>query len=198
MTKKVNPQLFRIKNYNLSNSKYINFFDSLDQYYLIKRNLYFFIKYFTKFKIFIFNFKLQRNNFKIFKIFFFGFFLKKLNSSSRNGRSGRNRERQGDLRDKRGRGVAAFREWEWYVYGTIFSRTVLRMDLLFHFFPFQFLFSSSFFLLLFFCSSFGFVVWYTLSFQMAALDVETDGIALQWLALCVPQKMKVETSVWEQ
>ena len=72
------------------------------------------------------------------------------------------------------------------------------MDLLFHFFPFQFLFSSSFFLLLFFCSSFGFVVWYTLSFQMAALDVETDGIALQWLALCVPQKMKVETSVWEQ
>jgi len=78
MTKKVNPQLFRIKNYNLSNSKYINFFDSLDQYYLIKRNLYFFIKYFTKFKIFIFNFKLQRNNFKIFKIFFFGFFLKKL------------------------------------------------------------------------------------------------------------------------
>ena len=77
MTKKVNPQLFRIKNYNFTNSKFTNFFDSIEQFYLIKRNLYFFCKYFTKFRIFIFNFKLQRNNFKIFKFFFFGFFLKK-------------------------------------------------------------------------------------------------------------------------
>ena len=76
MTKKVNPQLFRIKNYNSSNSLFVNFFDSLDQYYLIKRNLYFFTKFFRKFQIYIFSFKLQRNSFKIFKIFFFCFFFK--------------------------------------------------------------------------------------------------------------------------
>ena len=76
MTKKVNPQLFRIKNYNFINSPYTNFFDSVNQFYLIKRNIFFFIKYFKKFKFFIFYFKIQRNLLNKFKVFFFGYFLK--------------------------------------------------------------------------------------------------------------------------
>jgi hypothetical protein len=76
MTKKVNPQLFRIKNYNFINSPYTNFFDSVNQYYLIKRNIFFFVKYFKKFKFFIFYFKIQRNLLNKFKVFFFGYFLK--------------------------------------------------------------------------------------------------------------------------
>ena len=76
MTKKVNPELFRIKKYNFINTPNINFFDSTNQFYYIKRNIYFFIKYFKKYKYFIFYFKLQRNTFKTFKIFFFGYFLK--------------------------------------------------------------------------------------------------------------------------
>ena len=76
MTKKVNPQLFRIKNYNFITSPYTNFFDSINQFYIIKRNIFFFIKYFKKFKFFIFYFKLQRNLLNKFKIFFFGYFLK--------------------------------------------------------------------------------------------------------------------------
>ena len=77
MTKKVNPQLFRLKKYNYINSNFSNFFDNINQYYLIKRNIYFFIKYFKKFKFFIFYFKLQRNFLNTFKIFFLGYFLKK-------------------------------------------------------------------------------------------------------------------------
>jgi hypothetical protein len=76
MTKKVNPQLFRIKNYNFINSPYTNFFDSVNQFYLIKRNIFFFIKFFKKFKFFIFYFKIQRNLLNKFKVFFFGYFLK--------------------------------------------------------------------------------------------------------------------------
>lgn len=41
MLKKVNPQLFRIKKYNFINSPQTNFFDSLDQFYTIKRNIFF-------------------------------------------------------------------------------------------------------------------------------------------------------------
>jgi len=79
MTKKVNPELFRIKKYNFINAPNINFFDSTNQFYYIKRNIYFFIKYFKKYKYFIFYFKLKRNTFKTFKIFFFGYFLKSNN-----------------------------------------------------------------------------------------------------------------------
>ena len=77
MTQKVNPQLFRIKNYNFTNSPYTNFFDNLNQFYFIKRNIYFFVKFFKKFKFFIFFFKLERKNLNFFKIYFLGFFLKK-------------------------------------------------------------------------------------------------------------------------
>lgn len=79
MTQKVNPKLFRIKKYNFITSFYTNFFDNINQYYLIKRNLYFFIKYFKKSKFFIFYFKIKRNILKVFKLFFLGFFLRQHN-----------------------------------------------------------------------------------------------------------------------
>ena len=69
MTKKVNPQLFRINKNNSINSFYINFFDNLNQFYILKLNIYFFIKYFKKYKFYIYYFKTQRNMFKTFKIF---------------------------------------------------------------------------------------------------------------------------------
>ena len=75
MTKKVNPQLFRLKNYNFFNSPFTNFFDNINQYYIIKRNIFFFIKFFKKCKFFIFHFKLQRNFYQNFKLFFFGYFI---------------------------------------------------------------------------------------------------------------------------
>ena len=80
MTKKVNPNLFRIKKYSYININYTNFLNNLNQFYLIKRNIFFFIKFFKKFKFFIFYFKIQKNNYNNFKIFFFGLFLKKFNS----------------------------------------------------------------------------------------------------------------------
>ena len=42
MTKKVNPQLFRIKNYNISNYKYINFFENSIKY--LSNTGYYFIE----------------------------------------------------------------------------------------------------------------------------------------------------------
>jgi hypothetical protein len=79
MTKTVNPQLFRIKKYTFITSSYTNFFNLLNQLYIIKRNIYFFIKFFKKSRFCIFYFKIQKTILKVFKLFFFGFFFKRHN-----------------------------------------------------------------------------------------------------------------------
>jgi len=77
MTKKVNPNLFRLKNINLFENKNILFFDDLNQYYLFNRNIYFFINKFKQFNFFFFEYKIQKSYLNNFKIFFLGYIKRK-------------------------------------------------------------------------------------------------------------------------
>lgn len=70
MTKKVNPNLFRLKNINLFENKNILFFDDLNQYYLFNRNIYFFINKFKQFNFFFLNIKFKSRTWIILKFFF--------------------------------------------------------------------------------------------------------------------------------
>jgi len=79
MTQKINPNLFRLKNYSLSENKEIVSLFSFNQYYFFNRNIYFFIKKYTKFKIFFYNYTVQKCYLNKFKIFFFGYFQRKWN-----------------------------------------------------------------------------------------------------------------------
>ena len=75
MTQKVNSELLRLKSYNNISAPNISIFDNLNQLYLFKRNIFFFMKVHRRFNFFFFNFRVTRCYLKRFRIFFFGFFL---------------------------------------------------------------------------------------------------------------------------
>lgn len=77
MTQKVNPELFRLKDYNLFTTPNIDIFDSLNQFYLFRRNIYFFIKVYSKFNFFFLSFIIHRFYFYKFKLLFIGYSIKK-------------------------------------------------------------------------------------------------------------------------
>lgn len=77
MTQTINANFFRLKNYNCFNNPEVFILDNLNQYYLLKKNIFFFIKKYRKFSFFFFNFSIQRCYIDKLKVFFFGYAKRK-------------------------------------------------------------------------------------------------------------------------